>query len=180
MTFETERLLLRPWQESDAAALFRYASSPDVGPAAGWPAHKSEAESLSIIRNVLSAEETYAVVLKAAGEAVGSISLKPQGVSDLVSSPEEAELGYWLGVPFWGQGLIPEAAETILRHGFEDLGLRKIWCASYAGNEKSRRVQEKCGFTYVCTRENVPCPLLGEVRTDLVSILTRETWKNRQ
>ncbi len=176
MTFETNRLLLRPWQESDAAALYRYAGDPAVGPAAGWPVHTSEENSLAIIRSVLSAPETYAVVLKETGEAVGSIGLSLQGASELVTSAEEAELGYWIGVPYWGQGLIPEAAEALLRHGFEDLGLAKIWCGYFAGNEKSRRVQEKCGFTYVCTRENVPCPLLGEIRTEIVSALTRDAW----
>ena len=45
---ETERILLRHWQESDAEALFKYASDPDVGPRAGWPTHKSEEESLEI------------------------------------------------------------------------------------------------------------------------------------
>lgn len=176
MILETERLLLRPWQESDAAALYRYASSPDVGPAAGWPVHTSEENSLAVIRSVFSAAETYAVVLKETNEAVGSIGLKMQDASELVSASDEAELGYWIGVPYWGQGLIPEAAEEILRHGFETLGLAKIWCAHYAGNEKSLRVQEKCGFRYVRTIENVSCPLLGEVRTEIASILTRDQW----
>ncbi len=49
---ETEKILLRHWQESDAEALFKYASDPDVGPRAGWPAHKSAEESLEIIRTL--------------------------------------------------------------------------------------------------------------------------------
>ena len=51
---QTERLILRPWVESDAEELYRYASDPDVGPIAGWPAHTSVAQSLDVIRNVLS------------------------------------------------------------------------------------------------------------------------------
>ena len=47
---ETDRFLLRPWRESDAEALFKYASDPDVGPRAGWEPHKSVEESLQIIR----------------------------------------------------------------------------------------------------------------------------------
>ena len=46
---ETERILLRYWEESDAEALFKYASDPDVGPRAGWPAHNSVEESREII-----------------------------------------------------------------------------------------------------------------------------------
>lgn len=61
---ETKRLVLRPWQESDAGALFKYASDPDVGPRAGWPPHKSVEESLEIIRTVFSGEGMWAVELK--------------------------------------------------------------------------------------------------------------------
>jgi ribosomal-protein-alanine N-acetyltransferase len=75
MIFETERLILRPWQESDADDLDRYASAPQVGPVAGWPVHTSVENSLEIIKGVLSKPETYAVVLKSAGHAGGSIGL---------------------------------------------------------------------------------------------------------
>ena len=61
---ETERLLLRPWQESDAEALYRWASDPEVGPAAGWSPHTSVEDSRDIIRTVLSEEGTFAVVPK--------------------------------------------------------------------------------------------------------------------
>ena len=65
MTFETNRIVLRPWAESDAEDLYRYARDPRVGPAAGWPVHTSVENSREIIRDVLSAEETYAVVVSA-------------------------------------------------------------------------------------------------------------------
>ena len=51
---ETERILLRPWMDSDAETLFKYASDPDVGPRAGWPPHQSVEESLEVIRNVFN------------------------------------------------------------------------------------------------------------------------------
>ena len=72
---ETERLLLRPWEEADAEALFRYAQDPAIGPIAGWPPHTSVENSREIIRDVLSAPETYAVVLKESGEPIGSVGL---------------------------------------------------------------------------------------------------------
>ena len=65
---ETERILLRPWQDSDAEALFKYASDPDVGPRAGWPPHKSVEDSLEIFRTVFNAEEMWAVIWKESGE----------------------------------------------------------------------------------------------------------------
>ena len=61
---ETERILLRHWLESDAEALFKYASDPDVGPRAGWPAHKSVEESREIIRTFFNNDTTWAIVLK--------------------------------------------------------------------------------------------------------------------
>ena len=54
MILTTERLVLRPWTETDAESLFEYAKDPDVGPIAGWPSHKSVEESLNVIRNVFS------------------------------------------------------------------------------------------------------------------------------
>ena len=64
----TERLILRPWQESDAESLYKYARDPEIGPIAGWPPHTSVEDSLNVIRTVFSAPETYAVVLKETGE----------------------------------------------------------------------------------------------------------------
>ena len=89
---------------------------------------------------------------------------------------DECELGYWIGKPFWGQGIIPEAAMEMLRHGFEDLGMTRIWVGYYEGNTKSKRVQEKCGFRYEWKLEGIDVPLLHEKRTERVSSLTKEQW----
>ena len=59
--FETERLILRRWNEDDAEDLYKYASDPDVGPIAGWPAHQSIDESRDVIKNVFIGKEAYAV-----------------------------------------------------------------------------------------------------------------------
>ena len=72
MYLETERLILRPWNVDDAADLFEFARNPKIGPIAGWNPHKSVEESEEIICSVLSAEGTFAVVLKSSGKAVGS------------------------------------------------------------------------------------------------------------
>ena len=173
---ETPRLLLRPWEETDAAALYKYAKDPAVGPIAGWPPHTSVENSREVILTILSAPETYAVVLKQTGEPVGSIGLM---FGDAVHSADiadgEAEIGYWIGVPFWGQGLIPEAVRRLLRHGFEDLGLQAVWCGYYDGNTQSQRVQEKCGFQYAHTEYGKISPL-GDVRTEHFTRLTRGAW----
>lgn len=100
MILQTKRLLLRPWQDSDAEDLYRYAGSPEVGPIAGWPVHASVQNSLAILRGVLSEPETYAVVPKAVGHAVGSVGLMIGKASALGIPETEGEIGYWIGVPF--------------------------------------------------------------------------------
>ena len=178
MTLQTKRLLLRRWEDSDAEDLYEYAKDPDVGPIAGWPPHRSVEESRRVIRDVLSGEECYAICLKEDGRAIGAIELMRH--TALVSGDDECELGYWLGKPFWGRGIMPEAALALLRRAFEDLGMAKVWCGYYEGNAKSRRVQEKCGFRPQFAREGVEVPLLHETRTDHVSCITREEWLRRE
>ncbi len=178
MTLETERLVLRRWEQSDAEDLFRYASDPDVGSIAGWPPHKCVGESRAVIEKVLCGKEAYAICLKTDGKAIGTIELKLNGHTDLTDRDDECELGYWLGKPFWGHGIMPEAAREMLRHAFSDLGMRAVWCGYYDGNAKSKRVQEKCGFRYQWTTEGVDVPLLGEKRTGHVNRITKEEWRN--
>lgn len=177
MILETERLILRPWEQADAEELFRYASSPDVGPSAGWPPHTDVENSREIIKNVLSVPETFAVVWKETSLPIGSIGLKLRNATDLTEEADECELGYWLGVPYWGRGIMPEAAKEILSYAFEGLGMKKVWCGYYDGNEKSKRVQEKCGFRYEWTTQGVEVPQMKETRTGHVNSLTKEAWQ---
>ena len=139
---ETERLILRPWREEDAPSLYKYAKNPAVGPIAGWSPHTSVENSREVIRDILSAPETYAVVLKETNEPVGSVGIM---FGDSVHSADmqegDAEIGYWIGVPYWGKGLIPEAVNRLLRRCFEELGVKQVWCGYYDGNTKSRRTE---------------------------------------
>lgn len=174
---ETERLILRRWEESDAEDLYKYASDPDVGPIAGWPAHQSLDESRDVIKNVFNGKEAYAVCLKEDGKAIGAIELKLNGHTDMTDRDDECEMGYWLGKPFWGQGIMPEAVKEMLRHAFEDCGMQKVWVGYYEGNTKSKRVQEKCGFRYQWKSEGVDVPLMHEKRTGHVSSMTKDQWQ---
>ena len=178
MILQTERLILRRWEKSDAEDLYNYAKDPDVGPIAGWPAHKNVEESLDVIKNVFNGAEAYAICLKTDGKAIGAIELKLNGYTDLTEKDDECELGYWLGKKFWGQGIMPEAVREILRHAFEDCNMKKVWVAYYDGNVKSKRVQEKCGFKYHHTTKDVDVPLLHETRIGHVNVMTREEWEN--
>ena len=179
MTIETERLILRPWAEDDAEALYKYASDPRVGPQCGWPPHTSVENSREIIRVALSAPETYALVLKETDEPVGCASIMSagSGTAPMREGDGAREIGYWLGVPHWGQGLVPEAVRALLDRCFEQLGCEVVWCGYHEGNDKSRRVQEKCGFTYHHTEEDKPCSQLPERRTEHFTRMTRAQWE---
>ena len=125
---ETERLLLRPWKDCDAGALYELAKDPEVGPRAGWPVHESEENSREIIRTVLSEPETYAILRKEDGALIGSAGLKNLQQESYLDSESSAELGYWIGRVFWGKGYMPEAAGRLLKHAFEDLKLERVTC----------------------------------------------------
>lgn len=170
---ETERLILRPWNDDDAEALYRYASDQAIGPIAGWPPHTSIDESREIIRTVFAAPEVYAVVLKETGEPVGSCGIMfPDTLHSAAMRQGEAEIGYWIGKTFWGRGLIPEAVTALLERSFGFLGLDAVWCGYYDGNDKSRRVIEKCGFRFHHTNVGVTSPL-GDTRTEHYYLMTR-------
>ena len=173
----TQRLILRPWTEQDAEDLYTYASDPAVGPITGWPPHRSAAESLFVIQNVLAVPETYAICMRTDGKAIGSISIKLGEQTDFTDREDECEIGFWLGKPFWGNGIMPEAAKEILRHAFVDLSMRRVFCGYYDGNLRSKRVQEKLGFQYQCTIPDAQVPMLHETRIEHVTAITKEEWQ---
>ncbi|MBR0382975.1 MAG: GNAT family N-acetyltransferase [Eubacterium sp.] len=177
MILYTERLILRPWEESDADSLYEYAKDPLVGPVAGWPTHTSVENSREIIHSVLSVPETYAVCLKEDAKAIGSIGLMIGDKSNIGLPDTEGEIGYWVGLPFWGQGIISEATKEMIRHAFEDLNLETLWCGYFEGNDKSRRVQEKCGFTYHHTNRDMHWELMDDIRTEHITRLTKGEWE---
>jgi RimJ/RimL family protein N-acetyltransferase len=177
---ETKRLILRQWKMEDADSMFIYAKDPAVGPIAGWPAHKSVEVSKVIISHFLDHHPyCYAICEKDnINHAIGSIELKIN--SDLAINRDEAEIGYWLGKPYWGRGYMPEACAALIEYGFLKLGFNKIWGGYYDGNLKSKRVQEKLGFKYHHTTEGLELPLLNEIRIGHVNLLTKEDWlKNK-
>ena len=146
MEIQTERLVLRPWRESDAEALFRYASDPDVGPRAGWPPHRTLEESLTVIRNIFFNDHTWAIELKETGEAIGCMGYYLYGESNISIGENEAEIGYWVAKPYWNRGLCTEALRAMIDYGFNVKGFEVLWSDFFVDNPASGRVMEKCGF----------------------------------
>lgn len=161
---ETSRIELRLWQDSDAEALFKYASDPDVGPRAGWPPHKNVEESLEIIRTVFHNPTTWAIVFKATGEAIGAIGYGPSCDCQLPARGGEPIVGYWVAKPYWNQGICTEALGLMLAHIRATTNIPSLISGHFVDNPASGRVMEKCGF--VATGETCidPTQYQGENR----------------
>lgn len=144
-TFRTTRLTLRPFARSDAADVQRLAGEYEValntlfiphpypdGAAEDWIAtHESDFEENRVHHFALDAD----------GVLIGSMGLVMKGDG-------LAEIGYWVGKPYWGQGYATEAGREVVRYGFEECGLQRIFAAHYVRNPASGRVLQKLGMQY--------------------------------
>jgi [ribosomal protein S5]-alanine N-acetyltransferase len=146
-TIETPRLVLRPFAPADAPEVQRLAGERDVasttlnvphpyedGMAEAW----IESHAPAFARGE---RLTCAVTERGRGQLLGAISLR------LVARDENAELGYWIGKPYWGRGICTEAAAAVLTYGFETLGLHRIHASFLTRNPASGRVMQKIGMT---------------------------------
>ena len=151
-SLNSERLILRNWQESDSSDLYEYAKSELVGPNAGWKPHQNEEESKEIIKMFIKNNDSYAIVLKSENKVIGSIGLHHRKPDETLNDLKQREIGYVLIPNYWGKGFIPEAVNCLLNYGFNELNLDLIWCGHFDFNNNSKRVNEKCGFNYQFTK----------------------------
>ncbi|MBP5687957.1 MAG: GNAT family N-acetyltransferase [Muribaculaceae bacterium] len=144
---ESNRMILRPWRESDAEVLFKWASDPDVGGRAGWPPHKSVEESREIIRTVFNNDTTWAITLKGeSGEPIGAIGYGPSCDCDLPARENEPLIGYWIAKPYWNRGICTEALRLMINYICETTDMPSLISGHFIDNPASGRVMEKCGF----------------------------------
>ena len=136
---ETATILLRRWRETDAEALYKYASDPEVGPRAGWPAHRSVEESLEIIRSVFANDSTWAIVLRETGEAIGCIGYYTHAMSNIDIGTHDCEVGYWLGHPYWNRGICTEALRLMVDYCVNVMHFDNIYADHFTGNPASGR-----------------------------------------
>lgn len=148
---ETERLLLRAFAETDLEDMYAYASVPGVGEMAGWPRHENIETTEKILRSFIEGREVLAIVHKADQKVIGSLGLHISWANEEADYAHlhVKEIGYVLAKPYWGQGLVPEAVCALMEYGFANLGLDAFTCGHFVHNAQSRRVIEKCGFTFV-------------------------------
>lgn len=153
VVLKTERLVLRPWRESDLEDFYEYARVDGVGQMAGWMPHRSLDESREILSMFIREKKTFA--LEYEGKAIGSLGIETydeRRYPELdLGEKRGREIGYVLSKDYWGRGLMPEAVKAVIRWLFEDVKLDFIMVGHFARNDRSRRVIEKCGFEYVKT-----------------------------
>jgi len=147
----TERLILRPWRETDLGDLYEYAKVDGVGQMAGWMPHQNMEESRAILQMFMGEKKTFA--LEYQGKVIGSLGVEAY---DEQTYPEldtvaAREIGYVLSKDYWGLGLMTEAVWAVIGYLFDTVGLDVIVVGHFARNDRSRRVIEKCGFAYAKT-----------------------------
>lgn len=164
---KTERLILRGWQESDVEDLFEFSKSPNVWPKAGGKIHQTMEESRKFIHGYMNSEEVWAIVLKENNKAIGAMFL-----CDSNRHEGYKEMEYVLSEAYHNKGYATEAAKGVLKHAFNELNLMIVAVCHYPFNKQSKRVIEKCGFTYEGTLRKYSRNLEDSVRYSM----TKEEW----
>ena len=172
----TKHLLLRPFEEKDLNDLYEYASVEGVGELAGWKYHESLEESKDILEQFIDDGITFAIVKE--GKVIGSLGVERYDEMKLREYMYQygRELGFVLSKTYWGQGLMKEAIEAVLKYLFEVQDLDFVTCSYFLTNKQSKRLQEKCGFKE-CLETTLDQPI-GENIPSMINILTKEDWVN--
>lgn len=146
---ETERLILRPFQQADLYDFNEYASVEGVGEMAGWKHHESIETSQNILHSFIADDKTFALVLKENNKVIGSLGVEKYGMEEALTEFHHykgREIGYVLSKDYWGKGIMAEAVKAVIDYLFNVLDLDFLTCGYYDFNHQSKRVQEKCGF----------------------------------
>lgn len=149
IVIETERLILRPFKQSDLHDFYEYASVPGVGEMAGWKHHETVGKTQEILDMFIKEDKTFAIVLRENNKAIGSLGVEKYGFEDKLTEFNGyfgREIGYVLSKDYWGKGIMPEAVMAVIDYLFNNLHLDFLTCGYYDFNNQSKRVQEKCGF----------------------------------
>ena len=146
---ETERLILRPFKETDLKDFYEYASEEGVGEMAGWEHHASIEKSKEILDIFISEDKTFAICCKENGKVIGSLGVEFYGLEEALTEFDGyrgRERGFVLARDSWGMGLMPEAVRAVMDYLFGELDYDFLLCGYYNFNSQSQKVQEKCGF----------------------------------
>jgi RimJ/RimL family protein N-acetyltransferase len=174
-TLTTERLVLRPFGLDDAPAVQRLAADREVARSTLLIPHPyPDGAALEWIKghDAPSDNEIFAITLRDGGDLIGAIGLHVERFH------ERAEIGYWIGVPFWGQGFATEAAKGVIDYAFGVLGLHRVFAFHFTRNPASGRVLQKAGMQCEGTMRQHLVKWGEHVDADFYGIV-REEWGKR-
>ena len=161
---------LRPFKNSDLTSLVKYANNYNVARfmTNQFPYPYSEDDGRKFISSVCDGNPVNVFAIEVNGEAVGSIGIFPQ--SDI--HEKNAEMGYWLAEPFWGNNIITRAIGQIVDYGFKTFDIVQIFSRPFSINLASQRVLEKAGFTLEARLKNAVYKN-GEYMDELIYVKMR-------
>ena len=135
---------LRPFKDTDLTSLVKYANNFNVAKylTNQFPYPYTEEDGRKFISSVANHDPVNVFAIESNGEAVGAIGIFPQ--TDI--HEKNAEIGYWLAEPFWGNGIIARAIEQIVEYGFKTFNITRIFARPFSNNPASHRALEKAGF----------------------------------
>ncbi|MGI6153140.1 MAG: GNAT family N-acetyltransferase [Christensenellaceae bacterium] len=139
--------LVREWQGMDYRSITKYANNKKIADNLrdGFPYPYTEDDAKQFVQDCILGDTTRRLMraIEVDGEAAGSIGVFVQGNIYRKS----AEVGYWLGEPFWGRGIVSGALKEICAQAFDLFDIVRIFAEPFAQNAGSRRALEKAGFT---------------------------------
>lgn len=140
-----ERCLLRPWRRGDEPQLATIANNPNVSRYLRdrFPSPYRISDALAWIALNESAPSSLHFAIETGGMLAGGIGVEPREAEERLS----AEIGYWLGEPFWGRGIMSEAVQLLTGHVLANRDFRRIYAEVMAPNVASMRVLEKAGYS---------------------------------
>ncbi len=146
---KTERLTLRPWRETDLEDFYEYCKVDGVGQMAGWLPHENIEVSRGILERFIEGKKTFA--LEHNGKVIGSLGIETYKEDEFpeFDGLRGRSIGYVLSKDYWGQGLMPEAVRAVIDYAFTTLQLDFVLVSHFIRNDRSRRVIEKSGFSYL-------------------------------
>jgi len=173
-TLETERLLLRSFDENDLHDFNYYAKDRDVGPNAGWPPHETQAQTREVILRFMAEDNVWALEEKSSRKVIGSLGVHRDSRRD--RSDSVRMIGYALGKDWWGKGYMTEAVKRVLQFLFEEKEMELITVYHFSFNQRSQRVIEKCGFHREGVLRQASRLYDGSILDDVCYSMTREEY----
>ena len=151
VVLETERLILRSWEEKDLEDFYEYAKVDGVGQMAGWNPHKSIEESQRILNMFIEEKKTFALQLKENSKVIGSLGVEMLSIDlgEPYTNLYGREIGYVLSKQYWGKGIMPEAVKCVIDYCFHQEHYDFLQCSHSTANSRSQRVIEKSGFSFI-------------------------------